>query len=130
MSHEDYLLDARLTCRAYGEQEAAADGLFPLPGDKPRYARDRVADIKHVRLDVQLDLDAKRITGRVSHTFTPLNDGLTAFDLDAVDLEIAGVASGIGAEQHEAIATRRQLQIVPNVNGRNDDAELLGNLPP
>ncbi len=54
MAYENYLLDARLTCRAYGEVEAAvADGLFPLPGDKPRYPRDRVADIKHVRLDVQ-----------------------------------------------------------------------------
>lgn len=98
MPYEDYLLDARLTCRAHGEQEAAgAEGLFPMPGDKPRYPRDRVADIKHVRLDVQLDLDNKRVTGRVAHTFTPLNDGLTALDLDAVDLEIARVTAANGA---------------------------------
>jgi aminopeptidase N len=97
MPFEDYLLDARLTCRAYGDQEiAAADGLFPLQGDKPRYPRDRVVDFKHVRLDVQLDLDAKRITGRVAHTFTPLNDGLTGLDLDAVGLEIGSVTASNG----------------------------------
>jgi aminopeptidase N len=97
MAYGDYVLDGRLTCRAYGETEAgAADGLFPLPGDKPRYPRDRVVDIKHVRLEVTLDLDNKRISGRVSHTFTPLNDGLTSLDLDAVELEIGSVTSSDG----------------------------------
>ena len=73
MGIEDYGLESWLTCRGYGERDyyVAADGVFPLPGDKPHYPRDRVVDIKHVRLDITLDLDAKRISGRVAHTFTP-----------------------------------------------------------
>jgi aminopeptidase N len=126
MSYKDHLLDARLTCRAYGEQEAAADGLFPLPGDKPRYPRDRVADIKHVRLDVQLDLDAKRIAGRVAHTFTPLNDGLTALDLDAVDLEIAGVSSGTGAAlPHSLSDGRLHIELAASKNSGEEETVVI-----
>ena len=39
------------------------------------------------RLDISLDLDAKRIDGSVTHRFSPLNDGLSAIDLDAVELK-------------------------------------------
>jgi aminopeptidase N len=107
MPYEDYL-DARLSCRAHGEWEAGyADGLFPLPGDKPRYARDRVVDIKHVRLDVSLDLDNKRIEGKVAHTFTPLNDGLTAFELDSVELTIGGVTSASGTALAHSLSNGR-----------------------
>jgi aminopeptidase N len=107
LGYEDYL-DTRLTCRGYGEIEAgAADGLFPLPGDKPRYPRDRVVDIKHVRLDVSLDLDNKRIAGRVAHTFTPLNDGLTALDLDAVELVIGSVTSASGVALAHSLSDGR-----------------------
>ncbi len=65
-----------------------------MPGDKPHYPRDRVADIKHVRLDFTLDLIAARIDGSVAHTFTPINDGLSGIDLDAVGLEIKRVSLG------------------------------------
>ncbi len=65
-----------------------------MPGDKPHYPRDRVADMKHVRLDFALDLKAARIDGSVAHTFSPINDGLTAIDLDAVGLEIKRVSLG------------------------------------
>jgi aminopeptidase N len=105
MGIEDYGLESRLTCRGYQEQ-AAANGLFPLPGDRAKYPRDRLVDIKHVKLEVSLDLDNKRIKGNVSHTFTPLNDGLTAFDLDAVELDIASVRSN-GAELRHSLADGR-----------------------
>jgi len=108
MGIEDYRLESRLSCRGYGEQESlAADGLFPLPGDKPKYPRDRVVDIKHVKLEINLDLDNKRITGRVSHTFTPLNDGLTSFDLDAVELDIGSVRAANGTELKHSLADGR-----------------------
>jgi aminopeptidase N len=81
--------EAQLSCRAHGWREAAAlEGGFALPGDKPHYARDRVVDMRHVRLDFSLDLDAKRIDGTVTHTFSPLNEGLRAIELDAVELDI------------------------------------------
>jgi aminopeptidase N len=93
MGFLDYLEQSQLVCRGHNELELLVlDGGFALPGDKPHYARDRVVDIKHVRLDIKLDLDAKRISGSVAHTFTPLNEGVTAIELDAVDLEISSVS--------------------------------------
>ncbi|HWC28484.1 MAG TPA: M1 family aminopeptidase [Dehalococcoidia bacterium] len=108
MAIEDYRAESRLSCRGYTELEfQAANGLFPLPGDKPKYPRDRLVDIKHVRLEISLDLDNKRIQGRVSHTFSPLNDALAAFDLDAVELEIGSVRSASGAELRHSLADGR-----------------------
>ena len=88
----------QLSCRGHEEAESLDrhDG-FPLPGDKPRYPRDRVVDMKHIRLDINLDLDQKRISGSVTHTFSPVNEGVSSLDLDAVELDITGVelADGI-----------------------------------
>jgi aminopeptidase N len=50
--------------------------------------------MKHVRLDVALDLAEARIDGTVSHTFTPINDGVRSIDLDSVGLEIRRVTMG------------------------------------
>ena len=97
MGFLDYILESQLSCRGHSAAELALDGDFALPGDKPHYARDRAVDIKHVRLDIRLDLDERRISGSAAHTFSPLNEGLTAIELDAVELEIGGVrlASGL-----------------------------------
>src|SRR5687768_7367128 len=98
MGYLDYLLEAQLACRGHAEAALyALDGGFALPGDKAHYPPDRVVDIKHVRLDITLDLDAKRVRGTVAHTFSPLNDGVSSIDLDAVELEIIHVrlASGL-----------------------------------
>ena len=98
MAHNDHSLEELISCRDHYESLGLAfNGTFPLPGDKAQYPRDRVVGIKHVRLDITLDLDAKRVSGRVSHTFTPLNDDFTSFDLDAVELTIIDVrlANGV-----------------------------------
>src|SRR4051812_9855822 len=71
MDYADYL-EAFLSCR--GHAESAPDGGFSLPGDKPHYARDKVVDYKHFRLDISLDLDAKRVAGTVAHTFSAINE--------------------------------------------------------
>ena len=89
MSFFDRLLESQLSCRGHDDAELyAPDGGFALPGDKPHYARDRVVDMRHVRLDFSLDLDARQIEGTVTHSFRPLNDGVTALELDAVELDI------------------------------------------
>jgi aminopeptidase N len=98
MAHTDHSHDEVLTCRDHYESLGMAlNGAFSLPGDKAQYPRDRVIGIKHVRLDITLDLDAKRVGGSVSHTFTPLNDDFASFELDAVELTIGDVrlANGV-----------------------------------
>ncbi len=67
MGQFDYLLETLIGCRDHGNSALFA-GPFALPGDKPQYPRDRVADIKHVRLDITLDLDARSVAGAVTHS--------------------------------------------------------------
>ncbi len=101
MSHSEERIEMQLSCRGHEEADwlSRHDG-FPLPGDKPRYPRDRKVEMKHVRLDIKLDLDEKRVSGSVSHTFSPVNEGVSSFDLDAVELDIDAVklADGIPLE--------------------------------
>ena len=95
----EHLLEGAASCRDHGFVAAFA-GPFALPGDKPQYPRDRVVDVKHVRLDITLDLDAKRISGAVSHTFSALNDGVSSIELDSVELDISAVTSPTGVLPH------------------------------
>ncbi|HLF72132.1 MAG TPA: M1 family aminopeptidase [Dehalococcoidia bacterium] len=96
-------------CRGHGEEllSTNGDGGFSLPGDKPHYPRDRSVDITHVRLDIALDLDAKRISGSVAHSFEALNDDLTALELDAIELEILDVRLADGPALKYAYAGGR-----------------------
>src|SRR3954453_22759788 len=89
MDNLDFLLESQLSCRGHGEYLDTPP--FALPGDSAKYPRARLVDMKHVRLDFSLDLDSKRIDGRVAHTFAPLNDGVSSIDLDAVDLDVTDV---------------------------------------
>jgi aminopeptidase N len=64
---------------------------FTLPGDKPHYARDRVVDVRHIKLEIAIDPQRRRIEGTCSTTFVPINDGVTHVDFDAVELEVRDV---------------------------------------
>ena len=76
---------------------------FALPGDEPQWPRDRVCSLRHTKLEIDLDVDNRRISGVASHTLSPINDGLESLELDAVELEVievrleGGVALGFTA---------------------------------
>jgi aminopeptidase N len=117
----------------------ARDSLAPnpqghaLPGDRPRWPRDRVAAIRHVALDVTLDVPAKSVQGTVTHHLEPLNEGLREVSFDAVDMEIQGarvdgaparwtydgnaVRVPIGARRHrsEAIEVAIEYRATPRI---------------
>ena len=67
---------------------------FQRPGGAPRYARDRVADIRHIRLDLSFDFAAKKVMGCCTTTLTPINDRLDRIEFDAVELTITAVRRG------------------------------------
>ncbi len=86
------LYGERTTCGGLaGESGTPAHA---LPGDKAVWSRDRVVDVKHSKIDIKLDLEAKRVSGVVTHTVAPLNEGTRFVQFDAVDLEIASVSVG------------------------------------
>jgi aminopeptidase N len=67
---------------------------FAPPGTTRRYARDRVADIRHIRLELSFDFAAKALQGRCRITLVPINDGLDHVEFDAVELTLRRVQRG------------------------------------
>lgn len=65
---------------------------FVLPGSRPRYAPDRVVDLEHIRIDLDLDIPARSVRGRCELTARALAPGARRIRLDAAELEIEGVA--------------------------------------
>jgi len=74
---------------------------FAMPGARPRYTPDRVCAIRHIKLDITLDVDARRIAGSCTLTLSPLVSGATWLRLDAVELDIERVTRAGAALEHQ-----------------------------
>jgi aminopeptidase N len=61
---------------------------FALPGARRHFGRDRTGALKHMRIDVALDFDAKSVSGTVTHTIESIGNGLREVALDAGGLTI------------------------------------------
>jgi aminopeptidase N len=61
---------------------------------EPRWARDRAVDIKHIKLEVALDFDAKSIAGVATHRLAAILDGVDKLEFDAAELKIESVKVG------------------------------------
>lgn len=70
--------------------DASAQGFEAAPD--PDYGesaeRERHYDVRHVHIDVKLDLEQETVSGSVTHTLEPLALGLTEIALDAPGLSI------------------------------------------
>ncbi|HNM77240.1 MAG TPA: M1 family aminopeptidase [Tepidiformaceae bacterium] len=83
----------------YGERVRCSrvlesDGTPPhaLPGDRPVWTRDRTVDVKHIKIDIKLDIPGRGVSGTATHTVGPLNDGCRYAEFDAIDMEISAVS--------------------------------------
>src|ERR1700680_2098924 len=56
--------------------------------DRP-YAPSRDYHLQNVRVSLRFDLDQRKVIGEVTHTLSPLRDGLTHLDVDSADLTIS-----------------------------------------
>ena len=65
---------------------------FELPGDKVQYAPDRPADVKHVKLVIELDFEQETVRGTAYTTFSALYEAVQTITFDAVELQIEQVA--------------------------------------
>lgn len=81
-----------MTCRRLGDEPPTPP--HALPGDRPVWPRDRIVDVKHIKIDIKLDLPAKRVFGTATHTVAPLNEGTRFAEFDAIDMEISAVTVG------------------------------------
>jgi len=88
--------------RYFGEERIVASRArerrpFQRGDVPPRYARDRTADVRHIRLDLSFDFEAKKLMGRCTTTLAAINDGLDHVEFDAVELNIHRVGRGDAA---------------------------------
>jgi aminopeptidase N len=58
-----------------------------LRADEP-FARSRDYHLQNARIELRFDLDQHQVIGQVTHTITPLKDGLRELDFDSVGLTI------------------------------------------
>ncbi len=63
---------------------------------EPQWARDRLADIRHIRLEVTLDFERRAITGTATHRLSAIVDDLVRLEFDAAELEIKAVRAAGG----------------------------------
>ena len=59
---------------------------FALPHSHAHWTRDRVVDIEHLRLVLDVDPPARRIAGRAELTLRVIAPGTRHVELDAVEL--------------------------------------------
>jgi aminopeptidase N len=65
---------------------------FAPPGTRHNFTADRSLRVVHARLELDLDLPGKRLAGVAALTLASRRDELATFTLDAVEMEIEGVA--------------------------------------
>ena len=82
--------------RRTGAQQSEGRKPFALPGDEAKWPRDRTVDIKHIKLELDVDLDSRpsavqpRIPSPRSTTASP------PWSWDAAELEISAVTLSDG----------------------------------
>lgn len=64
---------------------------FELPGAKPHYNPDRPGQVKHIFLDLALDIPNKSFHGTCTITLVPIRSSINQLVLDAVNLNIESV---------------------------------------
>ena len=76
--------------------ETVEEDNFLLPDAKPQWNPSRDMILTHVNLDLDVELEAKKLTGKASITFTSIKKELQSIFLDCCELRIEGVTSESG----------------------------------
>ena len=77
---------------------AFADLEFASPDTPQQYARDRTFQLHHLKLEIQIDDEARTIAGTATHRLSPINDGLTEVTFDHFDLTFHKVSDERGTD--------------------------------
>lgn len=81
-----YTWNERISC-VHGSGNGGPHG-HALPSDGPHWPRDLEVEVRHTKLEVRLDLERKRVAGRVAHRVRAFNDGTASVAFDAVDMDV------------------------------------------
>lgn len=75
----------------YFDAESTERKSFELPGARPHYNPDRPGQVKHIFLDLILDIPHQSFKGTCTTTIMPVRSPINFLTMDAVDLEIESV---------------------------------------
>jgi aminopeptidase N len=64
---------------------------FELPGSKPNYNPDKNLNVKHIFLDLAIDIERKTFVGSSNLTLEAVTDGVDYLKIDAVQMNIESV---------------------------------------
>ncbi|MAL64703.1 MAG: hypothetical protein CMF94_01230 [Candidatus Marinimicrobia bacterium] len=96
----------------------AADDNAPLNRTK-----DRHVDIKHIKINVSVDLKTKSVFGYVTHTLSPLKNELKSFTLDGDDMIIRRVRMKDQDLEFNHSGNKIHIEL-PNTIGWNDTVDV------
>jgi len=77
--------------QSYFDSENNGHKSFELPGARPHYNPDRPGQVKHIFLDLALDIPNKSFQGTCTITLAPIRSGINQLVLDAINLNIESV---------------------------------------
>ena len=89
------MTDSIETCKGQ-HRGAFSDHVFSSPETPEQWPPERTFQLMHLRLDLAIDEDAKRVVGTAAHRLAPINDGLKEVVLDQEGLDIRGVKDDSG----------------------------------
>jgi aminopeptidase N len=94
-----------------GEASAPNWKSFPMPGAPMRWSRDRSFDVRHVRIEVDVDPAKKRLSGTVTHTVRPFADGMKTAEFDCAELDVSRVTAGGRVCRHHVEGGRLTVEL-------------------
>ncbi|ACY17892.1 M1 family aminopeptidase [Haliangium ochraceum] len=104
---------------------------FPFPGTRSHYAPDSICRIEHVRIDIDVEVEQRRIHGRTSLTLSPIG-GLseraaaggasTWVPIDAVEFDIEAVSCGGQALPYRYDGQVLRVDLAPALAAAPDEA--------
>ncbi|HEY9157419.1 DUF3458 domain-containing protein [Candidatus Binatus sp.] len=88
-----------------------------------KWARDRAANINHIKLEVALDFDAKKITGTATHRLSAIAGPLERLEFDAAELAINAVRAGGEPATFETADGKLRIAL-PRALGAGEEIEI------
>lgn len=95
---------------------------FVSPGAKPQYNPDRPGQVKHIFLDLSLDIPNQTLSGTCKITLAPIRNGIKRLHLDAVNLNIESVAVAENLQKFNYDGERLDIELssLTQINRRLD----------
>jgi aminopeptidase N len=117
-------LEREFVCRRCAGVAVGDAQPFALPGSRAVFAPDRVCHVRHLKVEVSLDFERRRVEGVCTQELTVLNDGPTRLVLDGVEMTLHAVTlSDGGALDHSYDG--KQLSIDLGERKQGDELELM-----